>query len=80
MYDLSWRVAVIVTIQFAVGYGFLQLAQLTSERITQPVGRALLSWPCYAISFIFMSSAALTMLWNMVGPIVMWIWGIVKNL
>ena len=75
--ELDYPTAIVVTVQAAIGYGFWRLARYGSERIKQLTGRALLSWPCYALGFLFLSSAAFTMLWNMFGPIVMWVWSLV---
>jgi hypothetical protein len=74
--ELDYSTAIVVTVQAAIGYGFWRLAQYGTERIKQPMGRALLLWPCYGLGFLFLSSAAVTMLWNMVGPIVMWVWSL----
>jgi hypothetical protein len=49
--DLDYQTAIIGSVQFAVGYGFWSLGQFCSERIKQPVGRALLSWPWTAARF-----------------------------
>jgi hypothetical protein len=55
--DLDYQTAIVGSVQFAVGYGFWSLGQFCSKRIEQPVGRALLSWPWYALGFLFVSSA-----------------------
>ena len=73
--ELDFQTAIIGTVQFAIGYGFWRLGQYCSERFKQPLGRALLSWPCYGLGFIFLASAAFTILWNLIGPIVMWVVG-----
>jgi hypothetical protein len=75
--ELDYQTAIIGTGQFAIGYGFWRLAQYCSERFKQPIGRALLSWPCYALGFLFLSSAAFLIIWNMVGPLVMWFWSLI---
>lgn len=77
--ELDFQTATIGTVQFAIGYGFWRLGQYCSERFKQPVGRALLSWPCYALGFIFLAGAAFTILWNMFGPIVMWVWSLFRR-
>jgi hypothetical protein len=77
--ELDFQTAIVGSVQFAIGYGFWWLGQHCSEWIKWPIGRALLSWPCYVLSFIFVSSAAFTMFWNMVGPIVLWVWGLFRG-
>lgn len=72
--ELDLQTAIGGTVQFAIGCGFWRLGQHWSESINWPVGRALLSWPCYILAFIFVSSAVVTILWNMVGSIVLWVW------
>ena len=71
--EFDYQTAIVGTVQFAIGLGFWQLAQYFSRQIKRPIGRALLSWPCYGIGFVFLSSAAFTILWNMFGPIVLWL-------
>lgn len=75
---LDYQTAIVGTTQFAIGSGFWWLGQYCSGRIKQPIGRALLSWPCYVLGFVFVSSAVLLLLWNMVGPIVMWVWSMLR--
>jgi len=75
--ELDYQTAIVGTVQFAIGMGFGTLGQYCSQRVKWPMGRALLSWPCYGLAFIFLSSAALTILWNMIGPLVMWLWHLV---
>ena len=77
--ELDFPTAIAGTVQIAIGYGFWRLGQYCSEWIKLPIGRALLSWPFYVLAFIFVSSAVFTMLWNMVGPIVLWIWDLFRG-
>lgn len=78
--DLSWGTAIVGSIQCAIGMGFGALGQYFSRRVRWPAARALLSWPCYGLSFIFMLGAAVTILWNMFGPLILWILRFVKNI
>jgi hypothetical protein len=72
MFDLDWSTAIVGTVQFAIGMGLYVLAQNLSRRFKGHVGKVFY-WPCYVLGFIFLASAALTILWNMFGPIVLWI-------
>jgi hypothetical protein len=71
--DLSWGVAIVGTIQFVIGSGFLWLGQYFSHQIKRRIGRALLAWPCIGLGWVFISSAAFMIFWNMFGPILMWL-------
>jgi hypothetical protein len=77
--ELDYHAAIIGTIQFALGYGFWRLAEFCSGLIMRPVKRALLSWPCYAVGFIFLVGAAFTIVSNMFGLIVVWVWGLFRG-
>lgn len=73
MMYLDFRTAAIGTVQFAIGLSFWSLGQYLSRNIKGRFGGAVLSWPCYGVALIFLSGAALTILWNMVGPTVLWV-------
>lgn len=70
---LDYETAIIATAQGAIGAGFFWLAQYLSSHISWKAGRVILAWPCYGLGFLFLLGAALTILWNMVGPIVLWL-------
>jgi hypothetical protein len=65
--------AIAGTAQFVIGMGFHELGKYWSRRIKGNTTRALLSWPCYGLAFVFISSAAFTIFWNMFGPVVLWV-------
>lgn len=71
--ELDFGTAIVSTVQFAIGLGFYRLGQYVSQRIKTRGPRILLSWPCYVISFIFLTSAVAMIYWNMFGPIVIWV-------
>jgi hypothetical protein len=77
--EVDYGTAIVGTIQFAIGSGFGWLGQELSRRINSPVIRVLLSWPCYGLAFLFLTSAAFIILWNMFGPFVLWIFGLVTT-
>jgi hypothetical protein len=82
MFDLNWEAAIVGTVHFAIGYGFWRLAQYVPQRIKGNTGKVL-SWPCYGLAFIFVSSAIFTGLIapflagliDIFGPIIAWAMG-----
>jgi hypothetical protein len=76
--ELDWGTAIVSTVQFAIGSGFVWLGKYLSQHVKWRIGRVLLSWPCFGIGFIFLSSAVVTILWNMFGPIVLWLLGLMQ--
>jgi hypothetical protein len=75
MYD--YGTAIVVAGQMAIAAGFVWIALFFSDRVRWRVGRALLTWPFYGLALIFGSSAIVTLYWNMFGPIVRWVLGLV---
>jgi hypothetical protein len=68
-----WDV-VIGLIQIAVGFGLLKLGRYCAEHIQPPLGRTVLSWSCYVLGFLFVFGAILTILWSIIGPMIMRFW------
>jgi hypothetical protein len=67
LFDLEpFQAAIILTVHFAIGYGFYLLAQGARNRIKGTWGRVL-SWPCYGVAIIFISSAIFGLLITMFG-------------
>jgi hypothetical protein len=62
--ELDYQTAIVGSFQFAIGMGFGALGEYCSRRVKWPMARALLSWPCRGLSFLFMLGAAMTILWN----------------
>jgi hypothetical protein len=69
----DYETGIVVLVQAAIAGGCAWVAVRLSERIKSPILRALLTWPFYALAFIFLASVAVTIYWNMFGPIVLWI-------
>jgi hypothetical protein len=66
--ELDYQAAFIGIVEFGAGYALWRVGQLCSDSINQPVGRALLCWPCSVAGFLFFCSAVFLMIWNMPVP------------
>lgn len=66
----NYAAAIRVMILALPGGGALWLAERIGRRVKTRTGRVLFVWPFLGLGYFFFAAAALQMLWNMIGPLV----------
>ena len=71
--ELDFPAAIVGMLLFVPGYGLVKLGELIGKRVKGRL-RIVAVWPFIGLGWVFLWAAALYILWNLVGPIVMGIW------
>jgi hypothetical protein len=63
--NFDFHTPIVVVVQFGIGGGFLWIAQYLSQHIKVKA----LSWSFFGLAYLFFASAAVNIMWNMLGPV-----------